>query len=570
MKSKSRIELIYCFKLLLIIILPIQLISQTPNWKWGKNGIGWGAFYSVDVDNSNNIYLSGVQQTSVQFGSIGLPFPLIGTSAYSTMLLVKYDVNGKVKWARNASSPNSLANIITSSYVATDKFGHVYVAGGFGLAASFGSVNINSNNGLSDIFLVKYDTLGNVLWAKNFGGTLNDFCESITTDNAGNVFLTGIFTSSNLIFGSDTLRSNGNKCVFITKLDSSGNPLWAKGTNSLGINNARLSAIAVDVKGNAYLTGNFGSPTLTFAPYTLSLTGVQDYYLIKYDPNGNVLWARNASGTNSISSTCVTTNSFNKVFVTGNFSGSSAVIGSSTLIGASNAMTAFTAEYDGNGNVIWARTSSNATWTASYSNAADLDGNVVILGGILNQLIVFGNDSIKPPTSCFDPLFIVKYDSTGNVIYKTFVLSGGNAPSAIKVDGANNLILGSHFVPNQYFAPNNFVFGLDTLTNNSTSWYPYVAKLSFLPIPTNTTGINQFLVELTNKIFPNPFTNKLFVEVPDCNFCEISIYDVTGKLVLIQPFSKKIILNTESYLDGIYFYRIKNESVLIKQGKLIK
>ena len=65
------------------------------------------------------------------------------------------------------------------------------------------------------------------LWAINAGGSNNDYCYSIGVDASGNIYVTGYFQGT-ATFGSNTLTSNGSSDIFIAKLDSSGNWLWAR------------------------------------------------------------------------------------------------------------------------------------------------------------------------------------------------------------------------------------------------------------------------------------------------------------------------------------------------------
>jgi len=80
----------------------------------------------------------------------------------------------------------------------TDNYGNIYITGYFSSASiSFGSITLdNTNSGSSDIFVAKYDPTGNVIWAKRFGGNSFDYSEAITSDINGDVIITGYFTSS--------------------------------------------------------------------------------------------------------------------------------------------------------------------------------------------------------------------------------------------------------------------------------------------------------------------------------------------------------------------------------------
>jgi hypothetical protein len=99
-------------------------------------------------------------------------------------------------------------------------------------------------------------------WAKGAGNTGDDSGQSTATDAFGNVYVTGYFSSPSITFGSTTLINTGIASIFIVKYDALGNVLWAKGVGSTG--DDRGIGIATDAFGNIYVTGIFGSQTTIF------------------------------------------------------------------------------------------------------------------------------------------------------------------------------------------------------------------------------------------------------------------------------------------------------------------
>ncbi|MBI4646145.1 MAG: T9SS type A sorting domain-containing protein [Bacteroidia bacterium] len=119
------------------------------------------------------------------------------------------------------------------------------------------------------------------LWAKSAGGSSNDYCESITTDVNNNVIVTGSFYSSTITFGTYTLTnaSTDNSDIFIVKYDLSGNVLWAKSAG--GGSSDDGSSITTDANNNVIVTGSFGSSTITFSSDTLTNAGNYDIFVAK-------------------------------------------------------------------------------------------------------------------------------------------------------------------------------------------------------------------------------------------------------------------------------------------------
>ncbi len=116
--------------------------------------------------------------------------------------------------------------------IARDSQGNIYIVGEFSQTANFGTISLTSA-GSWDVFVAKLDQDGNWLWVKRAGGSDAEWGESVTVDDAGNIYLTGSFYQT-AAFGTTNLTSAGGLDTFIAKLDTNGNWLWARragGTN---------------------------------------------------------------------------------------------------------------------------------------------------------------------------------------------------------------------------------------------------------------------------------------------------------------------------------------------------
>ncbi len=156
--------------------------------------------------------------------------------------------------------------------LATDGLGNVYFAG-----YSAGSLS-GTNIGVGDAIVGKFDPSGNLLWTRQFGTTASDEAIRVATDNLGNVFVVGDTEGS--LGGTNAGRTD----AFISKFDSSGNLVWSR---QLGMSSGDFSAgVSADNKGNVYLVG--------YTEDSLGGTsaGEFDMYVTKYDSNGNQIWIR--------------------------------------------------------------------------------------------------------------------------------------------------------------------------------------------------------------------------------------------------------------------------------------
>lgn len=140
-------------------------------------------------------------------------------------------------------------------------------------------------------------------WAKSIGGTDHDYGNSIAIDADGNIYTTGTF-SGTVDFdpgpGTYNLTSAGVMAIFISKMDSSGNFIWAKQFSDVNGVKAASQFITIDAFGSVYTTGHFQG-TYDFNPGlgTFNLFSSQrGIFISKLDTAGNFVWAKQMSGAN--------------------------------------------------------------------------------------------------------------------------------------------------------------------------------------------------------------------------------------------------------------------------------
>src|ERR1035437_774923 len=205
-------------------------------------------------------------------------------------------------WAKSMGGTN---NDVGWS-IATDASGNVYTTGNFQGTADFdpgaGVFNLTSA-GSDDIFISKSDASGNLLWAKSMGSTGSDIGNSIALDASGNVYTTGYFYGTvdfdpgAGIFNLTAAAGVNN--IFISKLDASGNFVWAK--QMVGAGGSSSQFIILDASGNIYTTGAFNG-TVDFDPgagvSNLTAASGADIFISKLDASGNFVWAKSFYGAN--------------------------------------------------------------------------------------------------------------------------------------------------------------------------------------------------------------------------------------------------------------------------------
>lgn len=530
--------------LLLCSLLIIQVgSSQNAGWQWAKSAGGGSTDIGngISTDASGNIFVAGsFSSPIINFGTTTL-----ANAGSDDIFIVKYDPSGAVLWAN--SEGGSAGDGCTD--ISTDASGNIFVTGYFSSTAFPIGTTTLTNNGAaytSDIFVAKYDSSGNFLWAVSGGGASHDYSYSISTDASGSVFITGSFKGPSITFGTTTLTNKGDADIFAVKYDSSGNLLWAVASGEGGEDYG--SGISTDESGNVYLTGRFDSQSISFGTTTLAnATGSSDIFVVKYDNLGNALWAKSAGGTGDDYGMYISTDNSGNVLATGYFQSASFTFGTTTLYNAAGGdWNIFVVKYDPEGNALWANSAGGTSSEYGYGISSDVNGNVLVTGAFNSPSISFGTTTLTSEGD-YD-VFVVKYDPSGNVLWAK---SGGGTTwdlaTAISTDISGNVFLTG------YFSSPSLTFGTEVLTT-AGSYDIFVAKLG--PF----TGINEELEISAFSVYPNPGNGKFTLinnHLTVQPFYQLTIYNTLGELIYESETSdQKSEIDISHAGTGIYYMRI--------------
>ncbi len=286
-----------------------------------------------------------------------------------TLTVAEYQHNG---WARTWGSSEYESG---GQGVAADYYGNVYVVGSFQETVDFDpgdGVEERTSAGSRDAYLAKYDTNGELVWVRSWGGIAMDEGRAVTVDTSGFVFVTGSFKDTvDFDPGPDTfdLVSDGSSDGFMSKFDEDGDFAGAfrwggsgseygtsiTGDESMqymyvagatngdlflgrfywdngliwshswgGLEHDQILGVAVDVPGNVYIAGGF-CDQMDFDPGTgsdvHSCNGSSDAFLCKFDPDGEFQWAKTWGSTGLDSAEDVEARGFHTIIVVGRYDG---------------------------------------------------------------------------------------------------------------------------------------------------------------------------------------------------------------------------------------------------------
>ena len=528
-------------------------------------------------------------------------------------------------WATNALG----ATTDKANDIATCASGNVYVTGYFrSPTIAFGSdtlLNANVSGNKGDMFVVKYNSTGTVLWAARAGGNNEDGGYAVAIDASENVYVTGYFASSTITFGSFTLSNSGLYSMFIVKYNSTGTVLWAKSAGgTVGDDYGR--SITLDASNNLYITGSFQSPTIPFGSFTLTNTDItgstNDMFIVKYDSAGTVILAKSAGGSASENARSVSIDTSGNFYVVGNFNSPTLIFGTTTLTNAGS-YDMYLVKYDTTGTVLWAKSAGGTGGDLGNSTSTDRSGNIYISGGFASPSLTFGS-TILNNAGAYN-MYITKYNPSGIVLWAkkeggtgtddgsdvvtdtygnayltgyftspsltlgstTFTNLGGNDIFVVKYDSAgivswakNSGDIGddygisvasndSNLYIAGYFGSPTINFATTTLYNDDADYDAFVAKISNIE---TSSGITEINAKDDISIYTNP-TNGIFnvvISSPAKN-ATIEIYNSIGALVYNkQTENTQTTIELTNQAKGLYFVKVMSENKIIGTQKIIK
>lgn len=492
-----------------------ELTSQLIITKWDSSGnmLWWIATRyannvacepAVAVDSAGSVYV--VSRHDISSFSIGAYSftDTLTTASYIT----KISESGTVLWAKNIATFSSMG----PQKIGVDKDNNVYVQTPFnGKTAMVGSAilhNADTAGTYGDLLLARYDTAGNVIWAKNFGSAGHDLCTGFAVAQNGDIYLSGEFFGPAMAIGSFTLTGYPQ---FFIRVNRDGNVIWAKNLHD----HLLVYGITTTPTDQIYVAGSLDAATRIGAD-SLKHCGTEphtyDAFVVSCDTSGNIIWARSAGGLQNDRALNITT--------------------------------------DGCGN-IWINGSMGS-------------------GAWINYLMDFYGDTLTLPYPySIDGMFIASYSATGAYLQGITTASGGDDYCGLLFDRKGYFyIVGDYVQTDITFGPDTLLFAPPGEEPFFIAKYKYDTVLCTAAEAVNTYADNEHDITL----FPSPTNNECVIQsnIPFHGGAKVDFYDMAGRKAgsyLLSGTSTTV--SVTSFPPGIYLCRIVMANGVVTIKKLV-
>jgi hypothetical protein len=431
-------------------------IDPTLTWNTFLGGSGGDEGYSIAVDGSGNVYVSGYS-----FATWGNP--LRAHTGGDDAFAAKLNSSGVLQWHTFLGGSGSDRGYS----IVVDGSGNVYIGGSS--YASWGSPQrAHAGGDNNDAFVAKLDSSGVLTWNTFIGGSGDDFGSSIAVDSSGNVYVGG---SSQATWDSPLRSFSGVQDAFVAELSPSGILQWHTFLGGSGPDGG--FSIAVDGSGNVFVGGGsgatWGSPLRAFSG------GTYDAFAAKLDTSGALTWNTFLGGSGSDRCFSIVVDANGNIYVGGS---SDATWGSPQRAYTAD-LDAFAVKLDSSGNLIWNTFLGGSDEDWGRSIAVDGSRNVYVSG---SSRATWGSPLWEYTIN--GDAFAAKLDSSGNLTWNTFL--GGNWDDygeSITVDGSGNVYVGGS---------SGATWGspLRAYTGSHDAFVAKISEATFADVPTTHSAWN--------------------------------------------------------------------------------
>lgn len=423
--------------------------------------------------------------------------------------IIKIDADGQLIWEETFGGSNSeIAYAITD----TDDGGYIIIGD-----TDSEDGQVENIQGKTDIWAIKINEDGELLWSKTFGGFNYDRATSIAKTQDKN-FVIGGYSNTTYI----TANTGVSMDFWVLKINTNGEIIWQKS----------MGTIQDDITKSIYPTADGGC-------VVAGMTQDQ-VYMVKMQEDGDILWEKTFDGNRNNVAKILQTNA-----------GGFLLAGHSTPTNSTGSLSYWVIKTDENAEIIWEKRFGGSKTDIATTIIENPDNEIFIAG------LSYSSDIQVSESFGYTDYWIVKLNPEGQIIWEKsygYDVSFEN-PKAMKPTFDGGLIIA----------------GTTTMSNNSYSgcWVVKINDGSF-PIIELPQSIESPISEATS-IYPNPNTGTFTIETNDTSTKNIQIYNNLGQLIQEKPFNEADTqIDLSNIPKGIYFLSIQTDQQTFTKKIIIR
>lgn len=544
--------------------------AQTFEWLVSGGGPLSDKATDIAVDKDGNIFITGYYNEEATFGSINIPY---GNPSSKEVFIAKLDPQGNYLWAKygdNFFDDRGLG-------LCVDTQGNVIATGTCWGGMTFGSLNVyNSTSYTDQIFVIKLDGNGNELWMKNAGNDANgypyndDHGFNLVADTNDNIYITGFISNNNgnpetATFDAISINLAPNDSLaFLAKMNANGDWQWVETFD--GESGSRDNDIAIDDEQNLYIVGGFDGTRL-FGTTSLTSAGGNDVFVVKYDENGNFIYAKRAGGPLDDRANGVTYSSDQHIYLTGEFRDKAGFgLDSVNNNGGPSGKDIFVSRMTKDGTFQWVKKAgSNSGGDRGNGVVTNDQGNIFVTGQF-RGVSKFGGSIELDPGSDSTQFFVAAIDTLGK--WRWAKQGGGALPdrgNKIDADGCDLYSCGFY----------ELTMNTDNLTTTALGRKDiFVSKMADAcfgyddppdpPIVIDPTIPTEYCnIKIANVFSPNNDGVNDFIQFSDSCTVDISVNILNRWGNIVFKTNDPTIpwdgtsLSGQKLTEGVYFYQLK-------------
>jgi len=455
------------------------------------------------------------------------------------IFVIKLNSSGEIVWKKTfGGSINEGGYSITT----TNDGGYVLT----GVTNSNDGDFSGMSKGISDIIVIKLNSSGETVWKKTFGGSDGDYGISITTTTDGGYVLTGVTSSND---GDFSGMNKGGRDIFVMKLNSNGDIVWKKTFGGSKLDWGQSITTTNDERSGYVLTGYTNSKDGDFSGMG---KGNDDIFVIKLNSSGDIVWKKTYGGSGGESGSSVTNTNDGGYFLTGYTNSNDGDFRGMSKGGGD----IFVMKLNSIGDIVWKKTYGGSSGESGSSVTTTNDG-----GYVLTRETRSNDGDFRGMSKGNYDIFVIKLNSSGDTVWKK-IYGGSNVDYGWSITTTDD----GGYVLTGWTKSND----IDFSGMNKGGDDIFVMKLDTNGNLNNTTSINEFGEPTTTlSVHPNPFHNSTTIsyKVDTPSNVRIELLNTLGQTVevLREDYTDigtyQIPLNVSTLSSGMYSVRMRYGSM---------